>query len=73
MTENNAHEELQYTKEALHEIERAISMIDMCHSNTIADLLVNQHLNSAKKLIDAHNLDKSLSNIITDLRILIEN
>lgn len=73
MAENNAHEELQYTKEVIHEIERAISMIDLCRSNTIADLLVNQHLSAAKKLIATHNLDENLTKIIADLGILIKN
>ena len=71
MIENDAREELQYTKEVIREIERAISMVDLCHSNTIADLVVNQHLNAAEKLVDAHNLDENLSKIIADLRILI--
>lgn len=71
MIENDAHKELQYTKEVIHEIERAINMLDLCHSNSIAGILVNQHLNAAEKLVDAHNLDENLSKIIADLRILI--
>lgn len=71
MIENDAHKELQYTKEVIHEIERAINMLDLCRSNSIAGILVNQHLNAAEKLVDAHNLDENLSKIIADLRILI--
>lgn len=73
MSNCDYYEELQHMKEAIHEIEQTTSMLDLCHSNTIADLLVNQHLKSARKLVDTYGLDESLNKIIADLYVLIRN